>query len=76
MSKNKSSVLNVGFNNFIPVSRLVAVVDTESNDASLLIKKSKTIDATLNRKAKSIVIMDNDQVVLSAVSVKTLLKRI
>ena len=76
MSKNKSSVLNVGFNNFIPVSKLVAVVDTESTNASLLVKKSKTIDATTNRKVNSIIIMDSDQVVLSAVSVKTLLKRI
>ena len=76
MKKDKLNILNVGFNNFIPLERLVAVIDANTSETNKLFERSEIINATRERKPKSIIILDNHKVVLSSVSTKTLLERI
>ena len=72
--------LNVGFNHFVPLERLIAVVEPESSDVKKLIKRArdnnKLINAASGRKIKSVVIMDSEQVILASIAVSTLSQRI
>ena len=65
-------LINIGFGNLISRNRLIAVVSPDSAPIKRLVQESRDrgmlIDATFGRKTASILIMDSDHVVLSALS--------
>lgn len=73
-------VLNVGFYNFVMTDKIVALVNSDSAPMRRLIqslKKSGTvIDATHGRRTKSVIFTSSHEIVLSAISQETLVKRL
>ena len=63
-------LINIGFGNLISAGRLISVVSPDSAPIKRLVQESRDrgmlIDATYGRKTASILIMDSDHVVLSA----------
>lgn len=74
------TLINIGFGNIIPTSRIVAVIGTDSAPTKRMIqegKESKTaIDATQGRRTRSVIIMDSGHIVLSALQPETVAARI
>lgn len=69
-------LINIGFGNLISAARLIAVVGPDSAPVKRLIQESRDrgmlIDATYGRKTASVLMMDSDHVVLSALSAEKL----
>ena len=65
-------LINIGFGCLVSAGRLVAVVSPDSAPIKRLAQEARErgvlIDATYGRKTKAVLIMDNDHVVLSALS--------
>ncbi len=72
--------INIGFSNMISAGRIVAVASPESAPVKRLIQDSRengrAIDCTCGKKTKSVLIMDSDHVVLSALPPETISQRI
>ena len=71
--------INIGFGNLISAQRLIAVVSPDSAPVKRLVQESRDrgmlIDATYGRKTASVLIMDSDHVVLSALAAERLAPR-
>jgi len=72
-------LINVGFGNTVPASRIVAIVGNDSlpvkrsiNDAK---EKKVVIDATQGRKTRAVIFTDSGHVVLSALQPETIANR-
>ena len=72
--------INIGFGNLVSVQRLIAVVSPDSAPVQRLVQESRDrgmlIDATYGRKTASVLIMDSDHVVLSALAAERLAPRL
>ncbi|MGN1090605.1 MAG: DUF370 domain-containing protein [Huintestinicola sp.] len=72
-------LIPIGYGNSVSAERLVAVVSPESAPIKRIIQDARDrgmlIDATYGRKTKSVIIMDSDHVVLSAVLPQSLAGR-
>lgn len=72
--------INIGFGNLVSVQRLIAVVSPDSAPVKRLVQESRDrgmlIDATYGRKMASVLIMDSDHVVLSALAAERLAPRL
>ena len=72
--------INIGFGNLISAQRLIAVVSPDSAPVKRLLQESRDrgmlIDATYGRKTASVLIMDSDHVVLSALAAERLAPRL
>ena len=72
--------INIGFGNLISAQRLIAVVSPDSAQVKRLVQESRDrgmlIDATYGRKTASVLIMDSDHVVLSALAAERLAPRL
>ena len=72
--------INIGFGNLISAPRLIAVVSPDSAPVKRLVQESRDrgmlIDATYGRKTASVLIMDSDHVVLSALAAERLAPRL
>ena len=72
--------INIGFGNLISASRLIAIVSPESAPIKRMVQESRErgmlIDATYGRKTASVLIMDSDHVVLSALAAERLAPRL
>jgi extracellular matrix regulatory protein A len=73
-------MLNVGYGNVVAAPRVVSVVSPQSAPMKRLReqaeKRGKLIDATQGRRTRSILILDTDHIVLSAVNPDTILARL
>jgi hypothetical protein len=73
-------MLNIGYGNVVAAPRVVAVVSPQSAPMKRLREqaenRAKLIDATQGRRTRSILVLDTDHVVLSAVNPETLLARL
>lgn len=73
-------LVNVGFGNTVPSSRIVAIVNASSAPLKRLKDEAredkKLIDATNGRRTRSIIITDSDHVILSAVQTETIVQRL
>lgn len=73
-------LLNIGFGNLVSSARIIAVVSPEAAPVKRLIQEARErgalIDASCGRKTKSVIVMDSDHVVLSAISAETVSMRI
>ena len=76
MDKN---LLNIGFGNTVAAERVVAIVSPNSAPMKRLKDEAKDekrlIDATHGRKTRSIIIMDSNHIVLSAIQAETISQR-
>ena len=72
-------LINIGFGNLVSEERLVAVISPDSAPVKRLVQKAKetgmAIDATQGRKTKAVLVMENGQVVLSALLPETIAGR-
>ena len=63
-------LVNIGFGNLVSADKVVAVVSPESAPIKRMVQEAKErgvlIDATFGRRTKAVLIMDSDNVVLSA----------
>jgi regulator of extracellular matrix RemA (YlzA/DUF370 family) len=73
------TLLNIGYGNLVVASRLVAVVSPGAAPMKRLrdeaAKRGKLVDSTQGRRTRSILIMDDDHVVLSAINPETIATR-
>ncbi|AVM66707.1 MAG: extracellular matrix/biofilm biosynthesis regulator RemA family protein [Fenollaria massiliensis] len=72
--------INVGFGNLINKHRVIAVVGPESAPIKRLIMENRDtirlIDATCGKKTRSVIIMDNESIVLSTLATSTISERL
>lgn len=72
-------MINVGFDNFVPLDRVTAVGGPRSKPVSRVVrgagKRDQLIDFTAGRRAKGVIILDSGQVVLSSLNAQTLAAR-
>lgn len=72
--------INVGFGNLINKHRVIAVVGPESAPIKRLIIENRDtirlIDATCGKKTRSVIIMDNESIVLSTLATSTISERL
>ena len=73
------NLLNIGFGNTVAAERVVAIVSPNSAPMKRLKDEAKDekrlIDATHGRKTRSIIIMDSNHIVLSAIQAETISQR-
>ena len=73
------SLLNIGFGSTVVSDRVVAIVSPNSAPMKRLKDEAKDdkrlIDATHGRRTRSIIIMDSNHVVLSAIQAETISQR-
>ena len=73
-------LINIGFGNMISANRMIAMVSPESAPTKRIIQEAKEkgylIDATYGRKTRTVIIMDSDHVILSAIQPETVSNRI
>lgn len=76
----QARLVNIGYGTIIAVDRIIAVVAPESAPIKRIVQEAKElknlIDATYGRRTRSVIIMDNSTVVLSAVQPKTITNRV
>lgn len=72
--------ISVGYGNIINTDRVISVSGATSSPAKRLIQEAKDagrcIDVTQGRRTKSIIMMDSDHLVLSALRVSTVALRL
>jgi regulator of extracellular matrix RemA (YlzA/DUF370 family) len=73
------NLLNIGFGNTVVAERVVAIVSPNSAPMKRLKDEAKDekrlIDATHGRRTRSIIIMDSNHIVLSAIQAETISQR-
>jgi extracellular matrix regulatory protein A len=76
MEKN---LLNIGFGNTVVAERVVAIVSPNSAPMNRLKDEPRDekhlVDATHGRRTRSIIIMDSNHIVLSAIQAETISQR-
>jgi regulator of extracellular matrix RemA (YlzA/DUF370 family) len=72
-------LLNIGYGNFVVASRVIAVVNPSAAPMKRLRdeagRRGKLVDSTEGRRTRSIVLMDSDHVILSAINPETIAAR-
>ena len=73
------NLLNIGFGNTVVAERVIAIVSPNSAPMKRLKDEAKDekrlIDATQGRRTRSIIIMDSNHIVLSAIQDETISQR-
>ena len=73
-------LINIGFGNLVAAQRLLTVISPDSAPIKRLIQEARDrgmlIDASYGRKSRSVLIMDTDHVILSAVQPETIAGRL
>lgn len=76
----KTTLLNIGFGNAVVEERIIAVITPSSASGKRLREDAREnnllVDATHGRKTRSIIIMDSNHIVLSAMQPETLSNRL
>ena len=71
------NILHIGFGNAVSADRLVAVVSPEAAPVKRIVQDARErgmlIDASCGRKTRSVLVMDSDHVVLSALAPEKLI---
>ena len=73
-------LISIGFGNAVAAARILAVVSPDSAPIKRMVQETRErgmlIDATYGRKTASVLIMDSDHVVLSALAAERLAPRL
>ena len=74
-----NKLIHVGFGNIVNTEKIIAIVSPDAAPVRRLVQKAKetglAIDATQGRKTKSVIVMENSQIVLSALLPETIAGR-
>jgi len=74
-----NKLINIGFGNIVNAGRIIAIVSPDSAPVKRMVQKAKeegsAIDATQGRKTKAVLVMENSQIVLSALLPETIAQR-
>ena len=72
-------LINIGFGSMLAVSRMLAVLEPDSAPIKRIIQEARDrgmlIDASYGRATKSVILMDTDHVILSALTTEVLAER-
>jgi regulator of extracellular matrix RemA (YlzA/DUF370 family) len=75
----KGHLISIGFGNVVASGKIVAIITPGSSPIRRLKdqarQKGKLVDATQGRRTRSIIVMDSDHVVLSAIGADTVTQR-
>ena len=75
----EQSLLNIGFGNTVVAERVVAIVSPNSAPMKRLKDEAKDekrlLNATHGRRTRSIIVMDSNHIVLSAIQAETISQR-
>jgi hypothetical protein len=73
------NLLNIGFGNTVVAERVIAIVSPNSAPMKRLKDEARDekrlVDATHGRRTRSIIIMDSNHIVLSAIQAETISQR-
>lgn len=74
-----NKLIHIGFGNIVNTEKIIAIVSPDSAPVKRMVQRAKesgmAIDATQGRKTKSVLVMENSQVVLSALLPETIAGR-
>ena len=74
-----NKLIHIGFGNIVNSGKIIAIVSPDSAPVKRLVQRAKeagtTIDATQGRKTKAVLVMENSQLVLSALLPETIAQR-
>ena len=69
-------LVNIGFGSMVAAGRILAVVDPDSAPIKRVVQEARDrgmlIDASYGRKTRSVLLMDTDHVILSALTTQVL----
>ena len=72
-------LVNIGFGSMLSAQRILAALEPESAPIKRLVQEARDrgmlIDASYGRKTKTVILMDTDHVVLSALTPETIRER-
>ena len=72
-------LLNIGFGSMLAQSRVLSILAPDSAPIKRIVQEAKDrgmlIDASYGRKTKSVILMDTDHVILSALTTEVLTAR-
>ena len=72
-------LINIGFGSMVAANRLLAIVAPDSAPIKRVVQEARErgmlIDASYGRKTKTVILMDTDHVILSAIPTETLYAR-
>lgn len=73
-------LIHIGFGNIVNSAKIIAIVSPDAAPIKRLVQSAKekglAIDATQGRKTKSVLVMENSQLVLSALLPETIAGRV
>ena len=73
-------LLNIGFGSYVSSDRIISISAPDSAPVKRLMQDARArgtlIDATCGKRTKSVIVMDSDHVVLSALMTDTLGKKL
>lgn len=71
--------INIGFGSLVAANRVLAVVDPDSAPIKRVVQEAKEramlVDASYGRKTQSVILMDTDHVILSALTTEVIGQR-
>lgn len=74
-----SSLLHIGFGNMVNSDKIIAVLLPDSAPVKRIVQRGKedgsVVDATQGRKTKSVLIMESNRIILSALTPETIASR-
>ena len=74
-----AGLVNIGFGNYVNAQKIVTVVNPDAAPIKRMVQNAretqKVIDATQGRRTKSVLVMDTEQIVLSAMQPDTIARR-
>ena len=72
-------LVNIGFGSMVAAGRILAVVDPDSTPIKRVVQEARDrgmlIDASYGRKTRSVLLMDTDHVILSALTTQAVGER-
>lgn len=73
-------LINIGFGNMVSLDRLIAIVAPDSAPIKRIIQEARDrgmlIDASYGRRTRSVIVMDTDHIILSAILPETVAGRL
>ena len=74
-----NKLIHIGFGNIVNAGKIIAIVSPDSAPVKRMVQKAReegnAIDATQGRRTKAVLVMENSQLVLSALLPETIAQR-
>lgn len=74
-----NKLIHIGFGNIVNTAKIIAIVSPDSAPVKRMVQSAResgmAVDATQGRKTKAVLVMENSQLVLSALLPETIANR-